>query len=57
MAIDYQHITLVDLRGGQQPRDWVDHIPLNRSFQVARSIPLVGSFLQQELPAFLGDSK
>jgi hypothetical protein len=57
VPINDEHIALMDLRRGQQSSDWVNHMPLNGSLQVARSVPLVGSFLQQELPALLGNAK
>src|SRR5260370_34856728 len=57
MPIDDEHITLMHLCSGHQSGNWVNDKPLDGSLQVARSIPLIGSFLQQELSAFLGDSK
>src|SRR5258708_5391758 len=57
MSINEQHVALVHLCSGQKTGNYADHIPLNSSLQVARPIPLVGSFLQQELTAFVRDSK
>jgi len=57
VPVNYEYIAFMDLCRGQQSGDWADHVPLNGSLQVARPIALVGSFLQQELSAFLGDSK
>ena len=57
IVIDEQHLTVMHLCRRKQSCNWVDHMPLDSSLQAAPSIPLVGSFLQEELPAFLGDSK
>src|SRR5258708_5072756 len=57
MPIDDEHITLMHLCSGHQSGNWVNDKPLDGSLQVARAVPLIGSFLQQELSAFLGDSK
>ena len=53
VPIDYEHIALMDLCRGQQSGNWVDHVPLNGSLQVARSVALVGTFLQEELAPFV----
>src|SRR5690349_12059047 len=57
MPIDEQHIALVYLPCGEQPGEGADHIALDGALQVAGSIPVVGSLLQEELPTFTRDSK
>jgi hypothetical protein len=57
MPIDQKHITWAHLRRGQKPRKRGDYIALNGTLQVARSIPLIGPFLQQELTSFSRYSK
>src|ERR1700756_1751123 len=52
MTINQKHITRAHLCRGQQPRKWADKIALDGTFQVARSVPLIGPLFEQELPPF-----
>src|SRR5580658_4436431 len=47
--IDAHQVAQVHLLGSQQIRQRVNHVPLDGSLEVSRSIALVGSFLQEEL--------
>lgn len=53
MPIDQKDISRAHLRGGEQPRNRADYVPLDGALQVACSISLVGALLQQELPSFV----
>src|SRR6266446_6361726 len=52
MTINEKHITRAHLGRGQQPGKWADEIALDGAFQVARSVPLIGPFFEQELSSF-----
>jgi hypothetical protein len=56
-VIDGKHITRVQLRRGKQPRNRADEIALDCALQMARSISLVGTFFEQEIPSFARYSK
>src|SRR6267154_268654 len=53
MTINEKHITRAHLCRGQQPGKWANEIALDGTFQVARSVPLIGPFFEQELSSFL----
>src|SRR5712691_6299877 len=57
MPIDEQYVALMQLPCGQQSGECADDIALDGALQVAGSIPMVGSLLQEELSAFARDSK
>src|SRR5271170_1944827 len=46
--INDEHIAFMDLGRGQQSGNWIDHVPFNGSFQVARSVALISTFLQTQ---------
>jgi hypothetical protein len=57
VPINDEHIAFMDLCRGQQSGNWIDHVPFNGSFQVARSVALVSTFLQKKRASLFGDSK
>src|SRR6266481_8147917 len=52
MTINEKHITRAHLCRGQQPGKWADEIALDGTFQMARSVPLIGALFEQELSSF-----
>src|SRR5260370_2446138 len=49
VPVDADQVAKMHLLGGQQVGQRIDHMPLNGSLQVPRAIPLVRSFLQQQV--------
>src|SRR5260370_8276478 len=50
IPVDANEVTEVNLFGGQQVCQWINHVPLDGALQVPRTVALVRAFLQEEVP-------
>src|SRR6516225_3075918 len=57
VPVDADQVATMDLLRGEEIGHREYHVAFNRAFQVTCAIPLVGSFLKQELPGRLCDSE
>jgi len=57
VPINDEHIAFMELCRGQQSGNRIDYVPFNGSLKVARSVALVGTFVQEERAPLFGDSK
>src|SRR6267154_1524862 len=51
IPVDANQVTQVDLLGGQQVCQWINHVALDGALEVPRTVALVCAFLQEEVPA------
>src|SRR5258706_983732 len=51
IPVDADEVAQVDLLGGQQVCQWINHVALDGTLEVPRTVALVCAFLQEEVPA------